>query len=939
MPSSIVAAGATFLASEFLAGYIGSKLLVSVLSGFAGALVGSLFSSSREDDRPANFESSAQNRLVSVRQPITHWQWIYGQARVGGAITFIEQATEGQLLLVITLAGHEVEEIGDIWFDDELVALDGDGLPTGRFAGFVQIKKSLGGEAAGVQPFPDLYAYTAGKWTSEHRQTGRAKIFVRLVWSVDLFPNGIPNITAVVKGRKVYDPRSGLTVWSANAALCVADFITNEAIGLGAVYADEIDEDALIAAANVCDETVGLDAGGTEARYTLNGAITASTSTREILGRMNTAHGGTVRFLGGRWGVYPAAYATPTVTLTADDMRAGLHVMPRVSRRDLFNGVKGIYVSPGNSWQPSDFPAVTNATYLTEDQGERIWQEIDLPFTTSAATAQRIAKINLEKIRQQITVEWAGTLKCYQLQPGDTCLVTLSRYGWSAKVFEVIASTLTHEETDDGAVLGCDLVLRETSSTVYDWAAGEETAVDPAPDSNLPDSFTVAAPVNVTAASGNDELIVAADGTVISRIRVAWDESENAFVTEGGRVFLQSKPAAESAWQDAAPIDGSATGAYLGPVEDGTAYDIRVRFANALGVRSSWTQIAHTVLGKSAPPSDVEVFTIAGSVVSWTPVEDVDVVGYRLKYNPGVASSWGDAIALHAGLVTESPFDLVVVPSGQVTMLLKAVDGSGNESQNPALIVTDLGDPAVANVVETFDLDADGYPGTITNGTRSGGDVVADSTTLMWKAVAAANWWADDSATLLWSVSTYAQMTYEDRVTITEALAGSVMTIETTVTGSPWALEYRENSAALWWSADASTLRWGTDSGALMWVTPDWLTWPGSLLVGNTLIDLRITTGQGTTQGVISTLTVTVDAPDVVEDLNDVVIGGAGTRLVLTKDFSVVKTIQITVQNDGGSAITARIEDKNVALGPLVQTLDAAGSATSGLVDARVQGY
>lgn len=941
MPSTLLAAGASYLASSVVAAQVGVGLLSALAGGIASFAVQSIFSGGRDEQNSNNLDQSVSGSLVTLRQPITHWQWIYGQARVGGAITFIEQGVNGQLMLIVTLAGHEVEEIGDIWFDDEVVPLDGAGVATGRYAGFVQIIKSRGNEAAGVQPFPELYAYTAGKWTAEHRQTGRAKIYVRLVWSPDLFPNGIPNITAVVKGRKVYDPRSTLTAWSANAALCLADYLTADgSVGLGAVYADEIDETQLIAAANVCDETVALAGGGTEARYTVNGAFSVQTTARERLGKMLTALNGTARFIGGTWGVYPAVYATPTVTLTEDDLRGPIRIQPRVSRRDLANGVKGLYVSPDNHWQPSDFPAVTNSTYLTEDQEERIWKELDLPFTTSAATAQRIAKIELERIRQQITVELQCKLSAYRLQPGDTVMLTMSRFGWSAKVFEVLTCTLSHEDRgEDGIVLGVDLGLRETASTVYDWASGDETVVDPAPDSNLPDAFTVAAPVNVAAASGNDELILAGDGTVITRLRVVWGLSENAFVRDGGRVFVQFKPSADTDWQDASPIDGAATTAWLASVEDGAAYDIRVRFANALGVRSDWTQISHTVVGKSALPSDVEVFTIAGTVLTWTTVDDVDVIGYRLRYNPGVSTSWGDATALHTGLITESPFELVVVPSGQVTMLIKAVDGSGNESESPATIVTNLGDPAVANVVETFDLKAAGFVGTKTNGTVSGGDLVADSTTLMWKATAEANWWADDSATLLWSTSAYAQMTYEDRVTITEALAGSVMTIEATVVGSPWSIEYRENSAALWWNADSSTLMWGTDSGAAMWDTPDWQSWPGAIVVGNTLIDLRITTGQGTTQGVISALTVTVDAPDLVEDLNDVVIAGAGTRLTLTKDFSVVKTIQITVQNDGGSAITARIEDKSATLGPLVQCLDAAGSATSGLIDARVQGY
>jgi hypothetical protein len=957
MPTSVaIAAAASYAGSTAAAAAVGAgwfaagSIGASLLSGAVGIAV-SYAGNALMADKPDSGQSAGQldqevtNRNITVRQAVAPWQWIYGQARVAGILTYMEDSpVTGHLHMVITLAGHECEELGDVWFDDEVVPLDGSGEATGRFAGYVRVKKSLGGEAAGVQPFPDLVAESAGLWGPSHCQTGRAKLYVRLLWNPDLFPQGIPNIRCTVKGRKVYDPRSATTVWSANAALCVSDYLT-AAVGLGCTYASEINETQLIAAANICDESVTLAAGGTESRYTMNGAFAVNASPREVLPRLLTSIVGNARFLGGTWGVYPAAYATPSATaLTQDDLRAGIRVQPRLSKRDLANRIKGIYVSPDNDWQASDYPPVTNATYLAEDQAEVLWRELDLPFTTSAATAQRLAKIELERIRQQITVTWPGKLTCYRLQPGDTVPVTLSRYGWSSKIFEVVSQTLTFEESGEGVVLGCDLVLRETASAVFDWNSGEETTVDPAPDTNLPDPFTVAAPANVNAESGTDELFVMGDGTVITRIRVQWSQPLDYYVEQGGRVLVQFKPASGSTWLDAAPVAGDADEAWITGVQDGIAYDLRVRFENALGTRSDWTQIAHTVIGKSAAPADVSLFTIEGTRLTWTPVSDADVRaggGYRLKFHFGVNRSWGDANALHNGIVTDSPFDLQIIPSGATTLMIKAVDSSDNESENPAVILWNFGDPIVANVVETFDLKAAGFVGTTTNGSVSGGNLVADvlASPLMWNANSSANFWSWDSAALLWATTMYKQMTYVDSVTITEALSGSRLTIEATVAGDPWSLEYRENSQKAMWDADGATVMWSTDTSTLWWDAPAWTTWPGSIEVSDTIIDVRITTGQATTQGEISELTVTVDAPDIVENLDDVSILAAGTRLSLTKTFAVIKNVQLTVQNDGGTAITARTEDKNATLGPLIKCLDAAGSATTGLVDARVQGY
>lgn len=43
-------------------------------------------------------------------------------------------------------------------------------------------------------------------WTSNHRLRGIAYLYVRLKFSNDVFPNGIPNITCIIKGKKYMTP-------------------------------------------------------------------------------------------------------------------------------------------------------------------------------------------------------------------------------------------------------------------------------------------------------------------------------------------------------------------------------------------------------------------------------------------------------------------------------------------------------------------------------------------------------------------------------------------------------------------------------------------------------------------------------------------------------------------------------------------------------------
>ena len=206
----------------------------------------------------ANPVASARNRLVNLRQPISPWQVIYGEARVGGALTYahVPPANRNLLHLVVTVSGHECAALGDVWFAEHLVSLDGAGNATGRFAGLATVHRSTGAEIG--QPFPALVA-TGGPWGEGWAQRGRAKLALTLTSSAEVYAGGVPTVTVLARGRMVLDPRDGVTRWTNNAALCVADYLRTPAtqFGLGAT-AGEVDNARLIAAANVCDERVPL---------------------------------------------------------------------------------------------------------------------------------------------------------------------------------------------------------------------------------------------------------------------------------------------------------------------------------------------------------------------------------------------------------------------------------------------------------------------------------------------------------------------------------------------------------------------------------------------------------------------------------------------------------------------------------------------------------
>lgn len=610
MPALVVGA--------LLAGVIGPSIAAGALAFSWGAFASSLvlgglsraLQKTPEQPSGSGAAVSSSGRLVTIRQPVAPWQIVVGQARVGGIMTFINVTSGGggtnnRLDMIITLAGHVCQEIGDIYFDDEIVPLDGTypngggGVSTGKYAGKVAIHKSLGDEAG--QPFgatdssgSGLVAESDGKWTDAHRQTGRTKIWVRLIADPDTFPNGVPNITAVVKGRKIYDTRSATTAYSNNPALWVSHYLTDPTYGMGATYADEIDDADLVAAANVCDEAVSLDAGGTETRYTVNGTFLVSETPKDIIEKLLNGMAGTAVAAGEKWHIHAGAYEAPTLTFDEGDLAGAISVQSLVSRRENANGVKGIFTDPNSSWQPTDFPPIDGAAYLAEDSDERVWRDIDLTaFVTSGTQAQRLAKIELLRTRQGLTCSARFKLTAWQAMTGRTIALSNTKFGWSAKAFDVQSSRFV---IGDDATLNVELALRETASAVYDWSTSEEQAVAAAPNTNLPNPFTVAPPTDLAF----DEAAYQLKGEG----NLSWTAAADAYVIDYQPEY---KAAADAGWTVLSPVNGTSKRITGLPPD---TYNFRVKARNALGVSSAYTSTLVVAIAPAQVPlvSGLELF-------------------------------------------------------------------------------------------------------------------------------------------------------------------------------------------------------------------------------------------------------------------------------------------------------------------------------------------
>jgi hypothetical protein len=803
-------------------GSLGTAAFGTIASGI-DALTGGIFGLTPQQKLPdlslnfASFGSQAQSRLVSLKQAIMTRQVIYGTRRIAGNLIYAETtgSTNTFLHLVYAIAGHEIDSFVSFKINEDDVTLDTDGFVNeSKYKSgsekMVRIKYHTGTDTQSADS--DLVSESNNLWTDEHKLSGIAYFYVRLKFDSTVFPNGIPNITTTVRGKKVLDPRTSTTAYSSNSALCLRDYLTNSRFGLGA-NSSEINDTSFSAGANSCDEDVtlatpisktfnassdvsssnetitilghGLETGyavtysteggtnisglsnstvyyvirvdndtiklatsssnataGTainitagssetqalkrlvEKRYECHGILDTGQTPAKILTGMTSSCIGLVYYSGGKWSIKVGEYVSPTITLDEDDLAGPITLGTRNSRRDSFNAVKGIFADPDENYQPTDFPAITSNVFEAEDNSERIFRDIELAYTTSPSMAQRIAKIVLFRNREQMTLSVPVKLTGFNVEIGDTIQITNSRFGFSAKTFEV--ANWNFQTSADG-ILVLALTLKEISSAVYDWSA-EESDITTG-DTTLPDIFNVSPP-GLTASD-----VLRAFNQEAVTVLIVDVSTSDAFVQD---FEVEAKQTSDSNYVS---LGKSSTNRYeLLNVEDGATYDVRARAVTSLGSKSDFASAQHQVVGKTAPPSDVTNFSVNViddvAHLTWTPVPDLDLSHYKIRHTAERDSPRYVAAQTVVEKVAR-PAQSVTVPAMTGTYFCKAVDKLGNLSESPASTQVLIGDTIFnqVNTIETI-TENPSFAGTVSNVVKTSSNTLILDTSTNFDSVA-----------------------------------------------------------------------------------------------------------------------------------------------------------------------------------------------------------
>ena len=637
----------------------------------------------------------SQGTLVNERNATSPADFVYGEVRKGGTVVFYQSTGEENKYLhqVIALAGHEVNAIGDIYINDEVVSwsastgfvtsdswVDEDSNPK------IRIRKHLGDQTTADA---DLANETSAGATFVGN--GIAYLYVRYEYDQDVFANGLPLVTAKIQGKKVYDPRTGTTAYSNNAALCMRDFIASE-YGLNDSAIDDV---SFSVAANESDENVALSGSGTEKRYTINGIVKASSPIGKVLGDMSTACAGTLFWGSGYWKLKVGAYSSPVKTLTLDDLRGPISMKTRTSMRDSFNGVSGTFNDAEQDFITADYPPIQSDIFKAEDGGDELMLDLPLPFTTSASAAQRLAKLTLYRAREQISISADFGLNAFDIEVGDIIAFDNERYGFDGKEFEVMGWRF--ESNQDAGDLRVNLALQETSAAAFDWNA-EETAII-ANNTTLP---VYTAGMSILGLSVNEGGLTQSDGTRISTAIVDWSDVTNAYLE---RYEVQWKPTADTSYSSTFTSESAIE---LSPIIDGVEYTFRVRAVSANGYRGPFASVTFTGGGDVVPPAVPTNLSAAGGykyiTVSFDTPTDYDFSQVEVYEN--TISDLGSASSI--GKTSGNEFIRANLSNNATRFYwVRSVDLSGNPSAfvGPVSATTALieGADLTASLLETIE--------------------------------------------------------------------------------------------------------------------------------------------------------------------------------------------------------------------------------------------
>ena len=485
----------------------------------------------------------------------------------------------------------------------------------------------------------------------------------------------LPNIAAVVRGAKFFDPRLGSRVWTENPSLALAGFISDP-WGMD----QPVNWDTVTTCANEDDVVIN-----SRHQRTIGLTMDRSMRTDQWLETLRT---------------YASCWVVPG--------DAGAELVPDrltpVSRVISHQAGDIKRVTGFEFRELANTPNVVRVTYTDKTSTpwrKDVYAEVALPEVLNGAP-RRESVINLEGFHDYSEALRAATERLNKLTLADLTLTLVMHdegigvnvgdvvevttdFGIVSKPFRVLEVTHDYGE--------CILSLTEYDPAAYSMVVGTTPTYQ---DVSLPSPTNPPTPTNVAA---TEELYTLRDGTTASRLNVTWDSTTYMWLDS---YYVEVVQGTEVLWKGSTRTPGFRTGA----VQDDVQLITNVYIVSRVGTMSPAATVHTQTLGKFALPSDVPYirgYEVGGEVrLEIGPAIDKDLRGLEVRYG-AVGAAWEDARLVD--FVPTAPgvgarLMSKIIPAGTWDILCCSLDSVEQYSAIPARMTLTVTSDASAFLVD-----------------------------------------------------------------------------------------------------------------------------------------------------------------------------------------------------------------------------------------------
>jgi hypothetical protein len=583
MPQLFITAVAYFIGEGLAATVIGNLLFMA-----ASYLISDALKPTAQDSDLSNSTYSDRGQLINTESTSENLCLPYGRCRVGINRVFRDFSdTDNEYLHVVGTIGEgeiegvvQVDGTDQIWLGDTLI---NDAL----FSGLVSYEIFTG---TSNQDICTTLKTAIPTWDEYMPNT--AYIYMKLKHDSNVF-HGLPQITVLIDGVKVYNPSTGVTEYSNNPALCARDFIVRSSRRGGMGFSSSrLDESTFTAAATYC----------TAKGWTIGLPITEDQSASDNMSQILSCFRGALIYSGTLYKLKYKDLNYETSVMDVDESDVifdGNNSTLRISQPSIFDTPNGINIKFLNSelnYQGDDL-VLSDPELIDNDGGDYREETITIKGINSVTNAMKMAAYFLERMRYNKTAEFGAISKLLALEPLDLINFTHEIPGWVDKQLRVTGMGFNPE----GNV---QLNFVEEDESYYDDEY--DVSEHEVPDTNIIKPSTP--PPSVTDVTLT-ETLSAFRLRSFTRLNITFSPPASSTYPYWKWVKVWIRIGYSGVYKHITSVVDSY---FIDPVTEGETYYIKLQSVNIWDTEENiddTPEYSHTIVGVTDPPATLTNFT------------------------------------------------------------------------------------------------------------------------------------------------------------------------------------------------------------------------------------------------------------------------------------------------------------------------------------------